>query len=323
MGAPRPVSSTIAPDHLLYARDGALFVQPFDERNARLQGEPRQLASDVHFFFGPSHAVFSASATGAIAYQTAAPPLRLVWFTRDGREVGELGAPSVVRGIRISPDGARVARDVRNNQTGSADIWIVELASGVSTRLHSDPRDEVMPLWSADGSKLIYRSDHSGPPDVFELALATPGSEKPIVVLPGVQQPEDVTRDGRWLVYLSEVATTVWNIWLLPLDNPSKPIPWIQTRFNQASPRFSPDGRWIAYESNESGDPEIYVALTDGGGQKRRISPTGGRRPVWRADGKELYYAATDGAVMAVAGYAGRSMDFRDSSSPLSSRVRD
>ena len=140
----------------------------------------------------------------------------------------------------------------------------------------------------------------TGPPDVYELAPGTPGSEKPIVSLPGVQQPEDVTRDGRWLAYLNEVATTVWNIWLLPLDGQSKPVSWIRTRFNQANPRFSPDGRWIAYDSNESGDPEIYVALTDGGGQKRRISPTGGRRPVWRADGKELYYAAPDGAVMAV-----------------------
>jgi serine/threonine protein kinase len=289
----------VAPGYLLYARDGALFAQPFDERNARVHGEPRQLASNIHFFFGPSHAVFSASQTGIIAYQTAAPASRVAWFTRDGKEAAQLGQPSVVRGIRISPDGARAAMDIRNDQTGSSDIWVVELGRGVSTRLHSDPVDEIMPVWSADGSRLIYRSDRVGPPDIYELAVATPESEKPILELPGVQQPEDVTRDGRWLAYLSEVATTVWNIWLLPLDGQSKPAPWLRTRFNQASPRFSPDGRWIAYESDESGDPEVYVALTAGGGQKRRISPTGGRRPSWRADGKELYYAAPDGFIMA------------------------
>jgi serine/threonine protein kinase len=291
----------VEPGFVLYARDGALFSQPFDERKAILHGEPRQLASNIHYFFGPSHAVFSASTTGVIAYQTAAPPSRVGWFTRDGKDVGQLGEPSVVRGIRISPDGASAAMDVRNDQTGSADIWVIELGRGVSTRLHSDTVDEIMPIWSADGSKLIYRSDRKGPPDIYELAVASPGSEKAILELPGVQQPEDVTRDGRRLAYLSEVATTVWNIWLLPLEGQQpKPAPWLRTRFNQTNPRFSPDGRWIAYESDESGDPEIYVGLTEGGGQKRRISPTGGKRPSWRADGKELYYAAADGFIMAV-----------------------
>jgi len=92
----------------------------------------------------------------------------------------------------------------------------------------------------------------------------------------------------------------VWNIWLLPLQGDGKPAPWAPTRFNQASPRFSPDGRWIAFESDESGDPEIYVALTEGSGEKRRISPGGGRRPAWRRDGKELYYIAPGGSLMVV-----------------------
>lgn len=216
----------VDPGFVLYARDGALFSQPFDERKAILHGEPRQLASNIHYFFGPSHAVFSASTTGVIAYQTAAPPSRVGWFTRDGKDVGQLGEPSVVRGIRISPDGASVAMDVRNDQTGSADIWVIELGRGVSTRLHSDPVDEIMPIWSADESQLIYRSDRKGPPDIYGLAVASPGSEKAILELPGVQQPEDVTRDGRRLAYLSEVATTVWNIWLLPLEGQQpKPAP--------------------------------------------------------------------------------------------------
>jgi len=288
------------PGYLLYARDGALFAQPFDDRNERLGGEPRQLASDVHYFFGPSHAVFSASQTGIIAYQTAAPPLRAEWLARDGKRIGQLGKSASVRGIRLSPDGSRVAMDIRSDQVGSADIWVVEIGSGVANRLHSDAVDEIMPVWSADGSRLIYRSDRMGPPDLYELAVADPGSEKPRLSLPGVPQPEDVSRDGGWLAFLSEVATTVWNIWLLPLDGQRTPQPWVRTRFNQTSPRFSPDGRWIAFESDESGDPEIYIALTDGGGQKRRISPGGGRRPRWRADGKELYYVASDGYVMSV-----------------------
>jgi Tol biopolymer transport system component len=194
-----------------------------------------------------------------------------------------------------------VAADVQDMRAGSSDIWVFEPARGVSTRLHSDRTDEVLPLWSADGSKVIYRSDRHGPPDIYELAINVPGSERPLLELPGVQQPEDVSADGQRLAFLQEIATTVWNIWLLPLGPDRKPRPWLSTRFSQTSPRFSPDGRWIAYESDETGDPEIYVALTDGAGEKRRISPAGGRRPRWRHDGKELYYIAPGDSVMAVA----------------------
>jgi eukaryotic-like serine/threonine-protein kinase len=303
-----PVTSRVeyvAPGYLLYGRDGALFVQPFDERNGRLDGEARELASDIQYFVGPSLAAFSASQNGVIAYQTGVPSSRLAWFTRDGREAGQLGDPAIVRGIRISPDGTNVAMDVRDNRVGSADIWIADVARRTLTRLHSDPTDEILPAWSADGSKVIYRSDRNGPPDVSEITVGNPGSEKAVLQLPAVQQPEDLSRDGRRLLYLNETATAIWNIFLLPLGGDAKPTPWLPSRFSQTSPRFSPDGRWIAYESDESGAPEIYVALTDGGGQKQRISPSGGRWPRWRGDGKELYYYASDGFIMATAVTAG------------------
>jgi eukaryotic-like serine/threonine-protein kinase len=290
----------VPPGYLLYVREGALFAQPFDEGNAKLRGEPRLLAPNIHYFYGPRHAAFSASRTGVLAYQTAARPSRLVWLDRAGKETGQLGEPAVVKGLRISSDGARVAMDIENPTTGTSDIWVFEPARGVATRLHSDPVDEIMPVWSADGSKVLYRSDRHGPPDIYEITVDVPGSEGPVLELPGVQQPEDVSGDGRLLAYLDESATTSGNIWLLPLQGERKPRVWAPTRFNQSSPRFSPDGRWIAYESNESGDPEVYVALTEGGAEKRRISPAGGRSPRWRRDGKELYYVAPAGSLMAV-----------------------
>ena len=288
------------PGFLVFAREGALFLQPFDQQTASLRGEPRQLASNVHFFFGPSLGVFSASNNGVIAYQTAAPPSRLEWVSYDGREAGPFGDPLSGRGIRISPDGSRVAIAVRDDHVGSSDIWVVEHASGVRTRLHSDAADEVRPVWSPDGASVVYRSDRGAPPDINQMAVGASGGEKVLLEQPGVQQPEDISRDGRRLAYLSEVATTVWNIYLRSMDGKEAPKPWAPTRFNQTSPRFSPDGRWIAYESDESETPAIYVALTDGGGQKRRISPTAGRHPRWRADGKELYYFTPDGALMSV-----------------------
>ena len=142
-----------------------------------------------------------------------------------------------MRGIRISPDGANVAMDIRDNRVGSSDIWISDIGRRISTRMHSDAIDELMPLWSPDGSRVIYRSDRHGPPDVWEISVGTPGSERPLLELPAVQQPEDMSRDGRRLAYLNETATTVWNIFLLPLGGDAKPVPWLPTRFNQMSPR--------------------------------------------------------------------------------------
>jgi serine/threonine protein kinase len=289
-----------APGYLLYVREGALFAQRFDERAARLEGEPFLLAANAHYFFGPSHASFSVSQTGTVVYQTAPAPSRLAWFDRGGKETGQLGQPAVTKGLRLSPDGTKAAVDIEDRRTGTSDIWVFELGSGVATRLHSDPVDEAMPLWSPDGAKVLYRSDRAGPPDVYEITIAVPGSEKPVLQAPGVQQPEDVSHDGRLLVYLNDLGTNLWNIWLLPLAGEPKPRAWLPTRFSQTSPRFSPDGRWIAYESDESGDSEIYVALTEGGGEKRRLSPAGGKRPRWRRDGKELYYVAPGGFIMAL-----------------------
>jgi hypothetical protein len=188
-----------APGYLLHVREGGLFAQPFDERKARLDGEPQLLAANAHYFYGPSHASFSVSQTGTLVYQTAPAPSRLTWFDRGGKEGGALGQPSVVKGLRISPDGTKAAVDIEDRRTGSSDIWVFELGSGVATRLHSDPVDEIMPVWSPDGAKVIYRSDRGGPPDIFEIAIAVPGSEKPVLRAPGVQQPEDVSHDGRLL----------------------------------------------------------------------------------------------------------------------------
>jgi eukaryotic-like serine/threonine-protein kinase len=288
-----------SPGYLLYVRDATLFAQPFDEASARLRGEPILVAENVHYFFGPAHASFSVSQTGVLAYQTAAPLSRLVWLDRAGKEIGTLGQPQVLNGFRIAPEGGKVAAAIEDRRIGTSDVWVFELTRGVSTRLHSDPVDERCPVWFPDGSSVAYRSDRKGPPDVYEIALGAPGSERAVLELPGVQQPEDISRDGRFLVYCNNVSAES-GVWLLPLFGDRKPVRWFQTRFAQRSPRFSPDGRWIAFESDESGDPEVYVALTEGGGEKQRLSPAGGKLPRWRKDGKELYYATPDGFLMAV-----------------------
>jgi Tol biopolymer transport system component len=188
------------------------------------------------------------------------------------------------------------------------DLWVFELQRGVSTRLHSGSVDEGSPVWSADGSKLFHRSDAVGAPDIYEITVGAPGSERPVFADFGVQQPEDVSRDGRLLVYLDNTQAT-GDIRLLPLGGEAKPSTWLHIPFNVSSPRFSPDGRWIAYESDESGTPEIYIALTDGAGEKKRLSTAGGKQPRWRGDGKELFYVAANGTVTAVPITTGARLD--------------
>jgi Tol biopolymer transport system component len=307
-----PVSSRVeySPEgFLIFANDGALFARRFDDKKRAFLGEPGILASNVHVFLGPAHSAFSVSTTGVLAYRTAPRPSRLLWLDRQGRELGRLGDPAVVKGLRISPDGARAAVDIEDRRTGTSDVWVFEVARAVSTRLHSDATDENNPVWSPDGTKIIYRSDRKGPPDIYEIAVGVPGSERPLLEQVGVQQPEDLSKDGRYLAYLNQEQSGLWNIWLLPLQGGAHGAPWQSSRFNETSPRFSPDGRWIAFESNESGTPEIYAALTEGGREKRRISPAGGRQPRWRADGKEIYYVAPDGYVVAVPMIPGARLD--------------
>jgi eukaryotic-like serine/threonine-protein kinase len=287
------------PGYLIYVRETTLFAQPFDSRKAALSGEPIPLAENVHHFFGPGHATFSVSQAGVIAYQAAETPVRLVWIDRRGRELGVLGQPAVVDFVRISPSGNRIAVDIDDSRYGTSDLWVFEAASGASTRLTSGQIDENAPVWTPDGTQLLFRTDDHGPPDIAQIVVGSPGSERAFLVRPGVQQPEDISPDGRSLVYLQDAATTA-DIWLVPLDGKSQPKPWLRSPFNERSPRFSPDGRWIAYQSDESGNPEVYVALTEGAAEKRRISPSGGRAPRWRRDGKELLYVAPDDSLVSV-----------------------
>jgi serine/threonine protein kinase len=287
------------PGYLIYVRDNALFAQPFDAKKAALYGEPTLVAENVHHFFGPGHAAFSVSQAGVIAYQAAETPVRLVWLDRRGRELGVLGQPAVVDFVRISPSGNRIAVDVEDSRFGTSDLWVFEAASGASTRLTSGQIDESAPVWTPDGARLVFRVDDKGPPDIAQMVVGSPGSERSLLILPGVQQSEDISRDGRRLVFLEDAATTA-DIWLKSLDGDSRPKPWLRSPFNERNPRFSPDGRWIAYDSDESGTREVYVALTDGAGEKKRISPSGGREPRWSSDGKELFYAAPDDTIVAV-----------------------
>jgi Tol biopolymer transport system component len=193
-----------------------------------------------------------------------------------------------------------VAVSVTERRTGTGDIWLFDRGRGIPTRLHSDPAGETNPVWSPDGATVAYGAERKGPPDIVAMGTSGQGGERALFEGPLVEYPQDFSRDGHYLAYISTSSFANWDIWLLPLQGNGQPVPWLQTPSNESSPRFSPDGRWIAYESDESGASEIYVARTDAAGDKRRLSPAGGQKPRWRADGRELYYIGPAGLVMAV-----------------------
>jgi Tol biopolymer transport system component len=298
-----PIASRVeyaSPGYLLFVREGSLLAQPFDAAAARLSGEASQLVDRLYYFFGPANAGFSVSHAGVLAYEMGRRSSRLSWYDRGGHETSAVVPEGEVGGVRLSPDGKKLAVDIMNRRTGTSGIWVYQLERNVPTRLTLAPSEESHPVWSPDSRHIVFRSDRHGPPDLYEIEAGSPGGEKPFLELPGAKRAEDWSPDGRFLAYTEGNRKTGEDIWLLPLEGPRKPVAFLQTRFEEAEPRFSPDGRFLAYTSDESGETEIYVALREDAGRRARISTGGGHAPRWRRDGRELFYLGPDSRLMAV-----------------------
>ena len=287
--------------HLLFVNDGTLLAQRFDLDTLRLIGQPTVVAEALRVFKPTGAARFTASRTGLVAFETAlnhSPSL--AWFERSGRQLATLTMPGPIKNFRLSPDGQRLAVDVVDPRTGVSDIWIQDVDRGVPRRFTYTETDEVNPIWSAEGTRIVFRSDRAGPPDIHEKAVEGIGNQEVVLAGPGVQHPLDVSADGRRLIYLEEDRVTRADLWMLPLSGDRKPVPLLRTPFEERDAVFSPDGRVVAFESDESGAPEVYVMPVDAVGSRRRVSRSGGQTPRWRRDGKELFYLTPDGGVMRV-----------------------
>jgi Tol biopolymer transport system component/predicted Ser/Thr protein kinase len=289
-----------APGYLVFGRQSTLVAQPFDQRTLRLSGQTLTLAEHVYYFNGPAMTGFSTSQTGAVSYEKLVRPSRVAWLDRAGRELETVGLSGFVGSVRLSPDGRTVAASVRDEKIGTADVWLYDLSRRLPLRLTLDEGDDKAPVWSADGAKVYFRADRFGPPDIFEMPATSPGRDVLLLRRPGVQQPEDVSPDGRFLCFTEWSRRTNPDIWMLPLPGKGEPVPLAQGPYYEAGARFSPDGGWIAYVSSESGAREIYLRPVDGGGERIRVSSAGGEMPRWRRDGKELFYLSATGEIMAV-----------------------
>jgi Tol biopolymer transport system component len=284
-----------ASGYLLFPRGAALVAQQFDPARLRLEGEPAIVAEDVERrAFG---AVFSVSDTGVLAYRPAIQT-ELVWFDRSGRRLGSVGEPGHYANPVLSADGQRVAVGRKDVLTGLTDVWIIDLARGLPSKLTFGEASEGMPLLSPDGGRLVYRSGSSL---VMRAANGAGPEEQLADRLTNFDHALDWSSDGRAVLYTTFDSTSSTDLWLLPIDGTRQriPLPDSSSRWGVQA-RISPDGRWLAYASNERGRYDVYVRPFPRGDGKWLITPDGGSEPSWRGDGRELFYLAADGALTAV-----------------------
>jgi tRNA A-37 threonylcarbamoyl transferase component Bud32 len=293
-----PSSFRYANGYLLFLRQGTLMAQKLDTSQGRLQGEPTPVAESVLSDDSVWRGVFDVSSNGLLIYQhgSATASQRLAWFDRTGKRLSDLEISTGFQTIVLSPDGKHLA--VQGNPT--SDIWNYDMARGVHIRLTFDPATHTTPIWSPDGKWVAYVSAKNVHNDIFRKPSDGTGSEEPLVTSPVNKLLGDWSRDGKYIVYIQTGEKGGSDFWVLPLFGEHKPFPVLQTTFNNGFPAFSPDGRWLLYTSDESGQSEIYVMPFQGAAGKWQISTKGGVLAAWRGDSKEIFYLANDSRVMAV-----------------------
>jgi len=306
LAAYAPASLTGA-GYLLFMQDKTLMAQPFDPKRLQLAGEPAVVAEGVMNFpdeGGPTaYAAFSASANGHLTYLPGIAALtELAWFDRTGKSLGVVGSGSQYSEPWQSPDGKRVTFARADSQSLS-DIWLLDLARGTMTRFTFDPAADAAPVWSADGSHIFFASNRdTGKFNLYQKISSGAGRDELLLRTENNSFADDwfSGKDGELLLYETDVPKSRFDLWVLPLTGDRKPYPFLQTEFNESHSQFSPDGRFVAYVSDESGRAEVYVQSFPASGGKWQISTSGGDQPQWRRDGKELFYIAADKTLVAV-----------------------
>lgn len=223
-----------------------------------------------------------------------------MWIDRAGKALTTLGPPdeSALTSPQLAPDGQRIA--VFRAVAGNFDLWLVDVARGNWSRFTFDGAIDVTPVWSPDGRRIVFSSNRSGSYQLFERPADGSTDERPLLTSPTNKQPRDWRSDGRFLLYTQQDPKTASDLWALPMDGDPKPFPVVQTAFDEVHGQFSPDGRWVAYASNETGRYEVYVRPFPEGGGRWQLSTGGGIYPRWRRDGLELFYITPDNTLMAV-----------------------
>jgi hypothetical protein len=294
------------PGYLLFMRERTLMAQPFDAAKTQTTADPFPLAEGVDYSEVQVQGQFSSSQSGILAYTSGAlvgNNMQLTWFNRSGKPLGTVGEPGVLgqSGLAISPDDKTVAVSHLDPQTRVSNLWLHDLTRGSASRF-TFGLQEMLPVWSSDGSHLAYASFRDGNPMLYQKATSGVGNEELLDKTQLAGAPLDWSRDGRYIIenVFALPKETRTHLWVLPLFGDRRPFPYLQGGFDEFYAKLSPNGRWLAYQSHETNRVEVYVTGFPVPERKWTISTNGGDRPVWSRDGKELFFIASDGKMMAV-----------------------
>jgi dipeptidyl aminopeptidase/acylaminoacyl peptidase len=280
------------------------MARPFDEKRLQFAGEAARVADTVGTT-GGFVGLFSASGNGILATSNGGNGNRqLVWYDRQGKVLSRVGDPQRRDEMSMSQDGTRVAEG-RIDSAGIWAVWVLDLARGFSSRFTFESGGAGNAIWSPDGSQIVYAAGGGQSPDLYRRVANGATKEEILFHSDSTKAPLDWSPDGRWLLYMERGKDTGADLWALPdasgpVDLERKPIPYLVTPFNEQQAKFSPDGKWVAYSSNESGTVEVYVRpFPASSGGKWLVSNGGGNEVRWRPDGKELFYISPGGDLMA------------------------
>lgn len=283
-------TGVFANERLIYWRDGNLLAQPFDPRRGVLSGVASAIAEHAGFDFAFSSAEFSASLDGKLIYVAGEgfTGTQLGWYDRTGKGLGTMGEKDEYVDVAISPDGARFA--VSTTHAKDREIRVLD-ARGTRNRLGTGRLN--YPTWSADGRQIYFTSDQNGPHDIFAMAADGSGDRKEVVKFPKDQVGAAfmaASPDSKYLAYVAIGPQGKLDLYTIPLTGDRTPHPFLHSTGNQSAPAFSPDGKWLAYESDQSGKRGVYVTPFPAGGAQYQVSVNVGERPLWSRDGKEIFY---------------------------------
>jgi Tol biopolymer transport system component len=287
----------------VYAAAGTLWAVRFDPTRLEVLGDPVPVVEEVAMGlgFGPTLAAaeYSVSRTGTLVYMPggfAGAGRALTWVSRQGREEPIKAPPRNYFALRLSPDGARVALDIRDQEN---DIWVWDFVGQTLARLTSDPALDSFPVWTPNGSRIVFNSLRAGANGLLWRPADGTGTDERLTTAAYPQFAMSFSPDGKSLVVTESKASN--DLSLLPMDGKGQLAPLVQTNFTEGIGEISPDGRWLAYQSNESGQDQIYVRpFPDVNSGRRQISPGGGTKPVWAPNGRELFYLDGTGGLTAI-----------------------
>jgi len=295
-----PAQATVSAGHLLFMRNNVLMARPFDVDTAEFTGEAFPLVENVRMLPGAARAVFDASPSGRLAYMGGSiqPGFKLMMVDEEGRTIKQIGEPGEYDAERISPDGKYVALEVYQEVGGLNDIWIYEIERGIRTRFTFSNGSEGQPVWSGDGKWIAYSGTDSVHIDIYRKPVDGSGPSELVFADDSDKTTDDWSPDGKYIIYTRGVTGTEEDLYMVEADGDpatKTPIPLQTSDYTEYAGKVSPNGKWIAFASFETGRVEVYVTTFPTPGRKYRVSTNTGTEPRWYPDGKRIVYAATDG----------------------------